>query len=315
MNINLRHYAARSRVSPVSRSGTLLSVSQTRWGRHPFHVAVFPSVSALLRAVKHSRRPTSLYQGPDPRLQQGPRSRHPHRRTAIDAIRWSTKHRAWPSMRSMLTLPKAVVRIANTRPAEAKPYRELAAFSCDGTCGSRLSFSSFGTRGPRSPLRVRRAVTAMVVDRHRVRLIAPVQNEHERPPRLAADAGDCYRPALRHHRCLPCVGEDHAVRRFEALAAAYDVPRFRSRVPMARTVRAIDLEPTIATFGQSSPIVWGRGLPDHRGANRHYRRRAARAAREAELKVQDRLGAFDSLARKRPSRMAGSTHSNPRPTA
>ena len=49
---------------------------------------------------------------------------------------------------------------------------------------------------------MRRAVAAMVVKRHRIWLIAPMQDEDERSPCVAADAGDGHRPAFGHHRRL-----------------------------------------------------------------------------------------------------------------
>src|SRR5678815_1493952 len=81
-----------------------------------------------------------------------------------------------------------------------------------------------------------RAVTSMIVNRHRVRLVAAMKNEHERTTSLCTDAGNGHGPPFRHHRAAARARHDETIGRLEALRSAHDVPRLWTRMTVAAAV-------------------------------------------------------------------------------
>src|SRR5262245_64100125 len=81
-----------------------------------------------------------------------------------------------------------------------------------------------------------RAVTSMIVDRHRERFGAAMKNEHERTTSLCTDAGNGHGPPFRHHRAVARARHDETIGRLEALRSAHDIPGLGTRMTMAAAV-------------------------------------------------------------------------------
>src|SRR5262245_57445128 len=93
-----------------------------------------------------------------------------------------------------------------------------------------------GAETLRLPLGMRRAVTSMIVDRHREGLVAAMENEHKRATSLCTDAGNGHGPSFRHHRAAARARHDETIGRLETLRSAHDIPRLGTRMTVAAAV-------------------------------------------------------------------------------